>query len=75
MMWYFSTWKAIGNFLLNKEMWYVLGGIVKASFYLGFTKILAWCGVSGKKSGVRQPVESLGADREVGGGKNMTTSL
>lgn len=49
MMQHFSTWKAIGNFLLNKEMWCVLGGIVKASFYLGFTKILAWCGVSGKK--------------------------
>lgn len=44
----------------------MLGGIVKASFYLDLTQILAWCGVSGKKSGVRQPVESLGAGREEG---------
>lgn len=74
MMWHVSTWKAIGNFPLNKEIQGALGGIVKASFYLGFIKILAWCGVSGKKSRVRQLRESLGAGREVGG-NNMTTSL
>lgn len=48
MMRHFSTCKVTGNFLLNKEIRGVLGGIVKASFYLGFTQILTWCGVSGK---------------------------
>lgn len=66
MIQHFSTWKVIGNFLLNKEIWGVLGRIVKASLYLGFTQILAWCGESGKNSGVRQPVELLGAGREEG---------